>query len=82
MDTRGSGTGFSSILDDFGTYFESFWALRLEISISFRACFQVTFVSIFESKFGRLGLLKPGFRMKYCKNQFSQKLGLILLIQF
>ena len=33
MDSRGSGTGFSSILDDFGTYFESFWAPRLEISI-------------------------------------------------
>ena len=46
------------------------WALGLEISIFFRACFQVTFVPLFESKFGRLGLLKPGVRIEGIAKHF------------
>ena len=42
--------------------FKVFWALRLDISISFLSCLHVTFLPIFESNFGCLGLLKPGFR--------------------
>ena len=59
----------------FGFHLEIFWALRFEISISFRACIQVTFVPISESKLGRLGRLKPGFRMeRIAKNNFSQNM--------
>ena len=71
-DTRVSETGFSLSFCYFrDSLLRVVWALRLEIAISFPPLF----VPIIESKFGRLGLLEPGFRMtSIAKNQFSQKL--------
>ena len=59
----------------FRTIFKGcFLAPRLEISIVFRACFQVTFLSISEFELGRSGLLKPGFLIEsIAKNNLSQK---------
>ena len=68
MDTRGSGTGFSSILERYSDFILMvFWAPRLGlVSMS-------PFLSISESKFGRLGLLNPGFRTEVItKHDFLQ----------
>ena len=75
MVSRGSGTelfiDFGMIL---GAFLESF--LRTEAwNSNFRSgLFQVNFASAFKSKFGRLGLLNPCFRMQcITKIDFSQK---------
>ena len=53
---------------------KSFWALRLEISIFVRVCFQVAFLSISEPECRRLGLLIPVFPIgAITKINFSQK---------
>ena len=75
MVARWSGTGFSSILECFWDIISrAFRTPRLEISIFVRVCFQVTFLSISESKFRCLGLQIQGFRMEgIAKIDFSQK---------
>ena len=61
MDTRGSKKKIPLILGRFqDRILRGLWAPRLEISISFRFLLSSLFVPICESKFGRLGVLKPG----------------------
>ena len=53
-------------------FLKTLWALRPDISILFRACFQDIFLPFFESKFRSLGILKLGERIEsIAKNNFS-----------
>ena len=68
MDTRRSGW------TRWDPFLEAFLAPRLEVPSFVWAHFQVTLFFIFESKFGRLGLLNPGFRKEpIAKIDFAQK---------
>ena len=80
MDTRWSGTVFSSIL---GFFSKVVWALRLETSFFVGLVSRLLFSSIFESKFRRLGLLNLGFRMKsIAQTNFSQKVFFMDFVVF
>ena len=48
----------------FGIVLGSFWVPRLDIQFLFGLVSKSLFVPIFESKFGRLGLLNQGFRLE------------------
>ena len=74
MDTRGSGTGFSLILDQFRyLMLRTFWALRLVFSIYVGLVYRVLVVPIVASKLGRLGLLDPGSRMEGIAKHFVHR---------
>ena len=63
-----------SISDRICDFLKAMWALRPEFSILFRACFQVTFVSLSESTFRWSGLLNLGYRQEsIIKKNFSRK---------
>ena len=65
MDTRGAGTGFSLIS---GWFVDVFWKLFGHCGLKFQFCLGLVsrslFVPTFESKFGRMGLQKAGFRIE------------------
>ena len=75
MDSRVSGTGFSPISGRFwDLILNVFWVPRLDIYFCFGFVSRFLFVTIFDSKFRRLGLLKPGVRMEsIARNNFSKK---------
>ena len=74
-DTRGSGTRFCLFWGQLWVPIStSVWTLILGISICFRAFSSSLFAPIFRATFGRLGLLKPGFRIEgIATTIFSQK---------